>query len=148
MDPLLAFYRHQAPDHRGRWLQEIWRMPPNWLEQHHDYIQWLFPLPEASSAVPGAPVLSADDVLQIRSSDIAVTNLLAAAARMRNFYARTRHWLVPADHNHLRITRIIKSLRLLAGDAEADAFKTMILDTVGFSGANISARSMGFWASA
>ena len=74
--------------------------------------------------------------------------LRAAAARMRNFYARTRHWLVPADHNHLRITRIIKSLRFLAGDAEADAFKTMILDTVGFSGANISARSMGFWASA
>ncbi|MDP3593898.1 opioid growth factor receptor-related protein, partial [Phenylobacterium sp.] len=112
------------------------------LERRHDYIQWLFPLPEASSAVPGAPVLSADDVMQIRSSDIAMTNLRAAAARMRDFYARTRHWLAPADHNHLRITRIIKSLRLLAGDAEADAFKTMILDTVGFSGANISARSM------
>ena len=58
---------------------------------------------------------------------------------------------MPADHNHMRIMRImriIKSLRLLAGDAEADAFKTVILDMVGFSGAGISARSMGFWAMA
>ena len=58
MDPLLAFYRHQAPDHRGRWLQEIWRMPPSWLEQHHDYIQWLFPLPELSPVNPQAPRLT------------------------------------------------------------------------------------------
>ena len=58
MDPLLAFYRHQAPDHRGRWLQEIWWMPPSWLEQHHDYIQWLFPLPELSPVNPQAPRLT------------------------------------------------------------------------------------------
>lgn len=53
-----------------------------------------------------------------------------------------------SDHNHLRITRIIKSLRLLAGDAEANALKTKILDIVGFSGSSISARSMGSWVSA
>ena len=145
---IVRFLLGEGRDGAGRSLFKVLAMDNVQLERRHDYIQWLFPLPEASSAVPGAPVLSADDVLQIRSSDIAVTNLRAAAARMRNFYARTRHWLVPADHNHLRITRIIKSLRLLAGEAEADAFKTMILDTVGFSGANISARSMGFWASA
>lgn len=145
---IVRFLLGEGRDGAGRSLFKVLAMDNVQLERRHDYIQWLFPLPEASSAVPGAPVLSADDVLQIRSSDIAVTNLRAAAARMRDFYARTRHWLVPADHNHLRITRIIKSLRLLAGDAEADAFKTMILDTVGFSRANISARSMGFWASA
>ena len=148
MSAVVDFLSGDGADRAGRTLEQVLAFDDAALERHHDYIQWLFPLPEASSAVPGAPVLSADDVLQIRSSDIAVTNLRAAAARMRDFYARTRHWLVPADHNHLRITRIIKSLRLLAGDAEADAFKTMILDTVGFSGANISARSMGFWASA
>lgn len=86
----------------------------------------MFPLPAASSAVPGTLVLSPEDVMQLRSSDVAVTNLRAAAARIRDFYARTRHCLCLPD-------------------AEAVAFKTVILDMVGFSGAGISARSMGFW---
>lgn len=145
---IVRFLLGAGRDGAGRSLAKVLAMDNVQLERRHDYIQWLFPLPEVSSAAPGVPVLSPDDVMQIRSSDIAVANLRAAAARMRDFYARTRHWLVPADHNHLRITRIIKSLRLLAGDAEADAFKTVILDMVGFSGASISARSMGFWAMA
>ena len=33
-------------------------MPPSWLEQHHDYIQWLFPLPELSPVNPQAPRLT------------------------------------------------------------------------------------------
>lgn len=145
---IVRFLLGEGRDAAGRTLGKVLAMDNAQLERRHDYVQWLFPLPEASSALPGAPVLSADDVMQIRSSDIAATNLRAAAARMRDFYARTRHWLVPADHNHLRITRIIKSLRLLVNDAEADAFKATILDMVRFSGAKISAKSMDFWASA
>jgi hypothetical protein len=34
---------------------------------------------------------------------------------MTRFYPGNDHWLVAYDHNHLRITRIIQSLRLLVG---------------------------------
>ena len=146
MDPLLAFYRHQAPDHRGRWLQEIWWMPPSWLEQHHDYIQWLFPLTEPSGAVPGSPVLSAADVAALRSSTEAQGNLRRGAARMLAFYRDTRHWRAPVDHNHLRITRILRSLRLLVSDAAADDFHAAIANLS--AEAPINARSRAFWAAA
>ena len=43
-------------------------------------------------------------------------------ARAGNFDQRSRNWLSPMNHNHLRITRIIKSLRLLGLEAEASAF--------------------------
>ena len=35
------------------------------------------------------------------------------------------------DHNHLRITRVIRSLRLLANDQVADGFKDKMLSLVG-----------------
>ena len=50
--------------------------------------------------------------------------LRRAAERMRAFYAATDRWLVRADHNHLRITRIVASLRDLLGQAEARAFRS------------------------
>jgi hypothetical protein len=45
---LLAFYRGQAPDDAGRWLKDIWEWDDEQLETTHDFIQWLFPLPEPS----------------------------------------------------------------------------------------------------
>ena len=45
------------------------------------------------------------------------------------------HQIGQYDHNHLRITRVIKSLRLLVSDEVADQFGSAILD---FVGGNIS----------
>jgi hypothetical protein len=41
---------------------------------------------------------------------------------MLHFYEQTGGWLRPSDHNHLRITRIIRSLRILVGEEEARGF--------------------------
>ncbi|WP_223827956.1 opioid growth factor receptor-related protein [Vreelandella titanicae] len=44
---LIAFYRGEGHDHKGRRrLEDIWALPYFWLEHTHDYIQWLFPIPE------------------------------------------------------------------------------------------------------
>lgn len=118
------------------------------LEHTHDFIQWLFPLPEPSQAVPDAPVLTPDDVLAVRASDLAPIALAAATDRMTNFYRSTHDWLMPNDHNHRRITRIIRSLRLLVGDDEADAFRDAILARVEQTRAPVSARSRGYWTTA
>jgi len=46
LNPILAFYFGSHPDSEGRRLAEILRQDDLWLEQTHDYIQWLCPLAE------------------------------------------------------------------------------------------------------
>jgi hypothetical protein len=146
--PNLAFLEGEGVDGRGRSLFEVLAFDDAALERHHDFIQWLFPLTERSSAVPDAPFLTPGEALEIRDSSMAQCALAAATDRMAAFYGRNDHWLAAQDHNHLRITRIIRSLRLLRGDGEAEAFRTMILDRVAATGAPVSARSRGYWATA
>ena len=74
-----------------------------------------FPLPEASRAVPGAPVLTPAEAEAIRADPEALAGLRARPGRMTRFYAGTDGWLRAHDHNHLRITRILAAIRDLAG---------------------------------
>ena len=145
---LLAFLEGQGVDGRGRTLFEVLAFDDAALELTHDFIQWLFPLPERSAAVPDAPVLDADGARAIQDSVMAQCALAAATDRMEAFYRRTDQWLRPHDHNHLRITRIIRSLRLLRGDDEANAFRDAVLGMVEAARAPVSARSRGYWTTA
>ncbi|MGZ9099874.1 MAG: opioid growth factor receptor-related protein [Brevundimonas sp.] len=146
--PVVAFLEGEGVDGGGRTLFDVLAMDNAALERTHDFIQWLFPLPEPSGAVPDAPVLTPADVQAVRDSEVAHIALAGGTDRMASFYRATHDWLMPNDHNHRRITRIIRSLRLLAGDAEADAFRAVILARVETTRAPISARSRGYWATA
>ena len=146
--PVLMFLEGEGPDARGRSVFDVISMNDVALERTHDFIQWLFPLPEPSSAVPDSPVLTPDDIQAIRISDLAPMAMGAATDRMAAFYQSTHDWLMPNDHNHRRITRIIRSLRLLVGDAEAEAFHAFIVARVEATQAPVSARSLGYWATA
>jgi hypothetical protein len=54
--------------------------------------------------------------LEVRSGEqVTVT-------RAPNFAAKATVWLSPGNHNHLRITRILRCLSLLGLEAEAKAF--------------------------
>lgn len=146
--PILAFLEGEGTDASGRTVLDVLAMKDAALERTHDVIQWLFPLPEPSSAVPGAPVLTSDDIRAIRESELVPIALAAATDRMDAFYHATHGWLTPNDHNHRRITRVIRSLRLLVGHAEADAFRSAILARVEATRAPISLRSLGYWETA
>lgn len=146
--PILAFLEGEGPDARGRGLFEVLAFNDVALEQTHDFIQWLFPLTEPSAAMPDAPVLGPEEVQAIRDSGMAQCAMAAATDRMDSFYRATHDWLMPNDHNHRRITRIIRSLRLLRDDEHADAFRAAILARVDETRAPISARSRGYWMTA
>ena len=144
MSELRRFLEGVGADGAGRTLDAVLAFDDAALERRHDFIQWLFPLDEPSRAVPGSPVLRPDDIDALRVSAAAQTNLRRAAVRMLDYYARTAQWRRAFDHNHLRVTRIIRSLRLLADDAAADGFRERILALAG-EGTSVNEASLRFW---
>ncbi len=138
MSRLVDFYRGTATDTEGRSLHEVLGWGDDDLEAVHDFIQWLFPLPEPSRFNPDAPLLTPEDVAAFRTDDRLRANLRRSFERILtflglaetpggqvvegpNFAARTPDvWSVP-NHNWLRVTRILRSLSLLGLPREARA---------------------------
>src|ERR1700674_5375280 len=141
-DPrIIGFYSGIEPDHRGRYLHEIQQWADDQLEDVHDFIQWLFPLPEPSGFNAAAPILTRDSIRDFRARPELQENLRVSLLRMLSFYglelrsdeevsvARSPNfattstaWLSAGNHNHLRITRILRCLTLLGLESEAKAF--------------------------
>ncbi len=61
-----------------------------------------------------------------------------------NFPQASRNWVKRFDHNHLRITRIIRCLRVLGMEAHAGAFFRALVDVYDSGRSGISAKSMMF----
>ena len=142
---IIGFYSGTEPDHPGRYLHEIQQWPDDQLEAVHDYIQWLFPLPEPSNAE--APVLTRKSMREFRKQPKLQQQLRVSFLRMMSFYgfevssgeqltvtrapnfvAKATVWLSPGNHNHLRITRILRCLSLLGLEAEANAFLDCLVE--------------------
>lgn len=62
-----------------------------------------------------------------------------------NWDVASRNWAVPIDHNHLRITRILRSLRLLGLEKECNSFYQALKHTFDDPKIRIGQRSMKFW---
>ena len=146
--PLHAYLAGIGRDGRGRLAIDVLGFSNERLEEVHDYIQWLFPLPTRSAAQPGAPVLTQAEIDAIRTDPRALDTLRKAIGRMLQFYKETNWWLTSHDHNHLRITRIIHSVRLLVGPEETQRFHKDILALDYVAGCPINTRSLRFWAEA
>ena len=146
--PIHAFLAGTGRDGAGRSLADVLAFDDVRIEGVHDFIQWCFPLAQASRAVPGAPVLTAAEAAAIRADPQALAGLSAARDRMRRFYAETGFWLCAHDHNHLRITRILTALRDLLGAPEAEAFHAFVTARNAEAGAPINPDSLRFWRAA
>ena len=148
MIEIFGFLEGKTPDHRGRILAMLLQQTDHQAEATHDYIQCLFPLDEPSRSVNGAPVLTELDIDEIKESILAQGNLAKSASWFLGFLERNQHWVTKYDHNHLRITRVIKSLRLLASDKAADEFKDKVFGYLGDDLNLIDPIARSFWNSA
>ena len=162
---IVSFYLGQGSDSEGRKIEQICAWDDNLLEEVHDYIQWLFPLLARSRFNPNAPVLTKADIQTFRTSDELKSRLLSSFRRMLQFYGlqcletdgtiaitiadsfpeRRQDWLNWGDHNHLRITRILTSLRLLGLDQYAQAFFKCLTQIYRTEPDDIDPRSYTFW---
>jgi hypothetical protein len=138
MSRLLDFYRGEGMDCEGRSLDDILAWPDDDLEAVHDFIQWLFPLPEPSQFNPDAPVLTEADIAAFKSDPVLRANLSKSFDRILgflgfalagdgkvvegdNFSARIPDVWAMSNHNWLRISRILRSLTLLGMESQAQA---------------------------
>lgn len=118
----LLFYKGQLVADAPDTLHMMWQYDDVTLEEKHDYIQWMFPLNELSGFNPKAPLLSDDEIQEFRKNPQLLCNVLHSAAFFMGFLRRNlKTWIKPSNHNHLRITRMLKFLSLVGLDSEAKA---------------------------
>ena len=128
---LVNFLTNNEPDFKNRFLNDIWNFSDEDIEYTHDFIQLLFPLNEKSSAISNGIYLDSNEaILRIKANKLATENIVKSSKWFLSFLARNSHWKRKHDHNYLRITRIIKSLRLLVSDQEANKFYESFMQLV------------------
>ena len=166
-NPLIRFYDPEvrAKDPKGRTVAAILTWDDQKLETAHDYIQILFPLPEGSPFNSWAPVIDRTTFNAFRQRPALRDNLRRSFERMLEFYGFTlekyngkvevcespnfpeasQNWVAKYDHNHLRMTRIIRSLRVLGLEPEAQAFFAALKKVYEENPRQISEKSLKFW---
>jgi len=142
---IIEFLIGTGTDVHGRDLNQILNERDEFWERTHNCIQWLFPLDEASRSIKTSPILTEDEIQQIRDSETAQANIQQSVLRYKEFLAGTTKWRSGYDHNHLRISRVIKSLRLLVSDEAANGFKYWVAGQLGDQIDSIHAESKRYW---
>ncbi|KAH3883866.1 uncharacterized protein LOC127835409 [Dreissena polymorpha] len=141
----LKFYRneiHSRP-YPGACIEEMltWKGDYRKLENDHAYIQWLFPIPEASQSNSSAKPLRENEAKAIREDEVMRSRVYRAYDMMVDFYGfkiadevngelhRHQFWherlqnLNRSSHNYRRITRILRSL----GDLGFERFQASLV---------------------
>ena len=159
---IVNFYNHEGVDGAGRTLGYILERSDEWLENCHDWVQWVFPLKVPSQFNDHAPLLTDADIRVLKSNPY----IFFAAERMLEFMgigvsyddSRPEYFFYLADnfpkqaytwlgfnHNALRITRFLRSISLLGHQNLA----AQLLDFMKLVGKerrwNISQNTINYW---
>jgi hypothetical protein len=126
---LLRFLSGSGKDGDGRRLHEVLAFTDADLEEVHSWVQWVFPLPEPSK-YQSSPKLTAWDIKRLREDKTLQANVTKAVSRFLLFLASTNAWLAPRDHNHLRITRLLRFLTLIGLDDVAEHVYKLVTEAM------------------
>ena len=166
MSAIVDFYRGDQPDYQGRKLSDIWEWSNDRLESVHDFIQVLFPNQEPSRVNPEAPLLDQAAIdafrrdeklrqnlarsldLMLRFYGLAYEPKTGQVVKARDFAERAPNWLTPHNHNHLRITRILKCLVALGLPERARAFCACLEEIYAERKDVIGQEAFAFWKAA
>jgi hypothetical protein len=121
-------------------IYDIWAFDHDQLEKVHNFVQWLFPLPEPSDFNKDAPLLDDETIAAFRESFELQDRLLRSFDVMLNFLelkvagnkvirrGEPLHWLTWKNHNFRRLTRIMRCLILLGLRPFAEALRDCLTD--------------------
>lgn len=140
-----SFLANEGTDYQGRTLQQIWAYDHQKMESCHDYIQVVFPTDEPSQFNSGPGYLDSPELIaSVRANPAVKNNMILSANWFLDFLEDTHHWHSAFDHNQLRITRIIKSLRLLVSDEIAHDFRDIVHEMLPHNH-RVNQRTLQFW---
>jgi hypothetical protein len=139
------FLKGNKPDIHKRYLKDIWMMSDDQIENKHNFIQWIFPLNVKSNAVPSSPILTKKEIICIKKSEIVQKNIKKSAEWFLKFLSSNSYWICQNNHNHYRITRVIKSLRLIHSNEEAEKFKNSIMNLIQGNEKKINLTNIQYW---
>jgi hypothetical protein len=124
------------------------------LESNHTYIQWLFPTNEPSNMVRFSPILEEEEakiiiddfsiILKIEKSFFKIVDFLGFELINQKLISKNGipFWLNGKfNHNILRSTRIIKSLKLFKMDLYAKLFYEAIYEYKN----NVTFETINYW---
>ncbi|AWX16132.1 hypothetical protein CEP48_08110 [Mergibacter septicus] len=163
MSLLIDFYLGKLPNRHNKSLYDIWALDKFWLENDHHYIQWLFPLDIKSSCNLYAPIITKAEREIFSNSDQLKKNQIRSLDLMLDFFGLSREginisaqenlnikdhiWLKRGGHNHLRITRIIRSLGLCSQISFAKAFQATVIK-LGQEKGKVEPKTISYWENA
>ena len=127
------FYDANAPLADGFRKKELLSISNEDFESKHGFIQWAFPTPESSNQVSDAPILDLETAVWLAEKPEVSAFLEAMTVRFLEFLSVNDHWKQRYNHNHLRISRTILSLRLLHSWELADWFYGKVKEFAGDS---------------
>lgn len=153
-----------ATDHRGRDIFEYLEASTETWESMHDMIQWAFPIEVPSDYNPFAPLFNR----HLFSIDHSPERLRRSQRMLFRAYCRSIGILAineddpnqmkfafhletngytfpPNNHQHLRITRVITSLRLFGQDEIAKSFADFMLQLARDYPERINNTTVDYW---
>jgi hypothetical protein len=161
MSKLIDFLRGEGTA-EGRTVDEIVGMSDAALEVAHNWVQWAFPLQVASNFNPEAPLLTDDEIKIVRNDPVIQENFDRLCARFLEFLGLTeddcgvlegprfwdRHPFVwkSFNHNYLRVTRFLESMRLFGRDYLSASVFECLRRLSGGGDIASSENAMKYWA--
>src|SRR5210317_121524 len=128
---LKLFHEAKAPLANGHRRDNLLLLSDDEFESNHGFIQWAFPTPEASKQVTNAPALDLKSAVWLAENDDFIVFLEKMAVRFLEFLSAKKQWRQAYDHNHLRISRAIQSLRILHSWELAVWFHQQVINLAG-----------------
>lgn len=124
---IIGFLKGEIADPFDRMFEDILNFEDAEMEKCHQWIQQIFPLHEMSKHASTYPILTPEIVKDAKQHPEIISNLHKAKDRFEKFLAignyedidKQRKWCKHRNHNLLRITRVIRSLRLFGMEKEA-----------------------------
>lgn len=143
---VIGFYNGHIPNSQGHFFEEIMGWSHGFMEADHDWVQWVFPTNEPSQFSWEAPLLSRKES-ELFSVDIYLQKkAIRAFEKMLGFLGLSlvdgvvdylaptperpspQHVLSFFNHNMLRITRVLKSMRMMGLPGHSNALYQVLME--------------------
>lgn len=142
INPILSFYLDDVrlKETLGFTLTDFLYADDDWLEKCHGHIQWAFPMEVPSMVLMQETPLVTPEVIDLFNNSVDLrVKLKDAFLRMMDFYGlystnsghdidKLNKWITPKNHNFLRLTRMIRSMRMLGLTDDATFLYVILLE--------------------